>query len=122
MAVSDLVVSETQGVTVVSFRNPSILDSAAVEKIGDELYAIVEQQAKRKILLDFAQVRFLSSQMLGVLLALHQKSGQIKGKVIIAGLQPKLFEVFKIMKLHKLLQFADTEEQGLSCFDSFAKR
>ena len=122
MAVSDLVVSEVQGVTVVSFRNPSILDSAAVEKIGDELYAMVEQQAKRKILLDFAQVRFLSSQMLGVLLAMHQKSGQIKGKVVIAGLQPKLFEVFKIMNLHKLLQFADTEEQGLGCFDAFAKR
>jgi len=113
MPPSDLVVTEVQGVTTVSFRNPSILDAHAIDTIGEELYALVDRQAKRKVLLDFSQVNFLSSKMMGVLLALHGKAAKIKGKVVICSLQPNLFEAFRIMQLDKLLSFAKTEADGL---------
>jgi len=112
MAASGLVITSFGGVTVVSFRERSILDGPAVEAIGKDLFALVDEQAQRKIILDFAEVRHLTSSMLGVLVTLHQKSQKIKGRVILCGLQPKLMEIFKVTRLDSLLQFAQDEAEA----------
>ncbi len=119
MPTSGLLVSQMHGVTVVNFRHTSILDAAAIEMIRKELCALIDEQARRKVVLDFAHVKFLSSTMLGVLIDLYKKSRLIDGRVVICGLRPQLYKVCKVMNLHKLLEFADDEEQALNSFDVF---
>ena len=121
MPSSGLLISRIQDVRVVSFRKSAILDSVTVDTIGKELYAMVDENAYRKVVLDFSPVRFLSSQMLGVLVTLHKKSINIKGKVVICGLRPDLQKVFKITNLDKVLHFADSEQQALNSFDVLTK-
>jgi len=121
MAQSGLVISRIQDVTVVNFRNTAILDGAAVDAAAEELYALVDQQAKRKIILDFSNVRFLSSTMLGVLIVLHKKICSIKGKFVICGLRGDLTRVFKITRLDKILTFAADEEKAMNSFDVFTR-
>ncbi len=116
MAARGISISQIQDVTVVNFQQSSILDSAAVEAIGESLYKLVDEQARRKIVLDFTPVRFLSSSMLGVLIALQKKARTIKGKIVLCGLRPELMKVFKITKLDKMLTFADDEQQALRKF------
>lgn len=113
---SGLVISQIQGVTIVNFRYASIVDSIAVETIARELYEIIDLQARRKLLLDFAGVKFLSSTMVGVLLELHRKSKAIDAQIVICGLRSKLKEVFRVTKLHKLLDFAENEEEAFNQF------
>jgi len=115
------VVSQIQGVTIVSFRDSSILDGIAVDAIGSDLYALIDEQARRKVLLDFSQVRFLSSTMMGVLLALHKKSSRIDGKIVICGLQRNLLKAFKVMRLDKLLELTDTEQEGIGRFSPLGR-
>lgn len=119
MPPTGLVINQMQGVTVANFRDASILDGVAVEAIGKELYALVDQQAQRKVVLDFTPVRFLSSSMIGVLLSLHKKSAAIKGKVVICCLRPELMKVFKMMKLEHVLSFAENEKKAFQMLDVF---
>ena len=119
MPSDDLVIVDMQGVTVVTFRGTSILDALAVDAIGRTLYDLVDQRACRKIVLDFAQVRMISSQMVGALINLHKKSQAIKGKVVLCGLRPDVSRIFRITNLHKLLSFADDEQKALSEFGVF---
>ena len=114
MPSTDLVLQPIQDVMVVNFRNASILDAIAVEAIAKDLYALVDQQAQRKIVLDFTPVRMLSSQMIGVLINLHKKAQAIKGKVVICALRPEISKIFKITNLDKLLTFAESEEKALN--------
>jgi anti-sigma B factor antagonist len=116
MSTSDLLISEIRGVCVVTFGSVSILDAAAVETIGKRLYALVDEQARRKLVLDFSEVRFLTSQMLAVLITLHKKSQAIGGQVVLCGLRPELGKVFKVTRLDKLLSFAGNEEAALASF------
>lgn len=118
---SGLIISEIRGVTVVNFRDVSILDGVAIEQISDQLYALVDEKARRKLVLDFSHVKFLCSTMLGVLVSLEKKSQAIGGKTVICGLRPELYKVFKIMNLHKVLEFAESEEKALNSFDVFTK-
>ncbi len=114
-----LVISRYQDVTVVTFREASILDGTIVDAISRDLYALIEDRAEKKIVLDFTAVKFLASRMLGSLVTMHKKSLGIKGKVVLAGLRPELMKVFKIMNLHKVLCFADDEGAAMREFDVF---
>ena len=119
MAASGLVISQIQGVTVVNLQNTSILDAATTEAIAAELFALTDQQAQRKLVLDFSAVRFFSSQLIGVLIALDKKARAIKGRVVLCGLRADLFRIFQIMNLHKKLNFTEDEEKALNSFDVF---
>ncbi len=121
MAESGLLISQMYDVTTVNFRHSSLLDGSAVQVVGKELYVLVDEQARRKLLLDFSEVRFLSSTMLGVLIELHKKSQKIKGRMVICGLKPGLKKVLKIMRLEKVLLFSDDEEKALRMLEARPK-
>ncbi len=117
MAESRLLVNSIHGATVVTFRNSTILDSAVIEAIGRDLYALVDEKATRKIILDFTGVNFLASQAIGVLITLRKKADAIKGRVAICGLKDQLRQVFSIMKLEHLFSFHTNETEALAEFD-----
>jgi anti-anti-sigma factor len=121
MPQGNLVISTIEDVTIVSFREHTILDLSMVEGIGKQLYALVDERALRKIVLDFRPVRFFSSQMIGVLLNLHKRASAIKGRVILASLQPDLYKVFKITRLDDVLEFAANEDQAMDMFRAAPK-
>jgi len=116
MSESQLLVNTESGVTVVTFRTASILDGSAIEGIGRELFDLVDNQAQRKLILDFHQVKFLSSSMLGVLIQLQKKAGAIKGRAVIVNLKPELRKVFTITRLDKLFTFFDSDRDALESF------
>jgi anti-sigma B factor antagonist len=117
MPSSGLVVTQVRGVAMVSFSTASIIDMPIIESVAGELYALVDQQAHKRIVLDFAAVRFLSSQMVGVLLSLQKKAKQIGGRVVLSAMRPGLKQVFQIAKLDKVLEFADDEREALTKLD-----
>ncbi len=121
MAETQLIVQNIEGVAVVNFDLASVLDAATIEAIRVQLCELVEQQAHRKVLLDFSKVRLLSSSMLGALIQMRKKSDAIKGRIAICGLLPQLHKVFKISKLDGMFNFYPTQEDGMKSFDALGK-
>ena len=117
MAATGLLVLKVQGVTVASLRVPSILDGKVIDDIAEVLYDLVDNQACRKLIVDFRAVNFLASQMIGVLITLDNKSREIKGRVVMCGIRQKLMKVFNIMRLEKRLTFASDESEALSILE-----
>jgi len=117
MTMSDefnLVLTDHEGVTVVSFDSPTALDAYHVPETARHLYALVEKHGKRLLVLDFSQVRMISSQSLGVLLNLQHKLQPLHGRLAIAGLEPKLSRVFKITKLESMFPFCPDVAQAVA--------
>ena len=113
MADSQLLVHSIQNATIVNFRNASILDSLAIDAIARELYAIIDEKASRKIVMDFSGVKFLASQAVGVLITLKKKADAIKGEVVICSMPDEIKRVFKIMNLARMFNFFDGEKAAL---------
>ncbi len=116
---NELLVQHYKDVTVVSFQNVAVLDSANIEALGRNLLDLVEKQDHRKVVLEFSAVKFMSSQALGVLLQLKKAMDPVKGTVVIAGIRPELHKVFKITNLHKLFTFHDDLDKALGQFNVF---
>jgi len=116
MAKSNLIITQSEGVTVATLRIASLIDGPMIEALGNELNVLVDEQAITKLIVDFRAVSFLSSQMISVLVTLHKKSKAIDGTVVMAGMRPNLKKVFEITKLDKLLVFAKDEKDAMSKF------
>ncbi len=116
MANANLVIQSIRSVTVVNFEDSSILDTLQIETIGNSLYELVEKYGRKKLILDFSKVRFLSSSALGMLITLRKKSTAIKGELAICAMRDDLRKVFTISRLDKLFNFYENEEKALNAF------
>jgi len=121
MPSSGLVISQIHGVTVATFREQALLDGPVLDAAASELYALVDDQARRRVVVDFTLVRFLSSQAVGVMIQLRQKARAIDGRVVLCGLQPNLSRIFEIMNLQKVLEFAPDEEHALNLMGVYTR-
>ena len=66
-------------VTVARFIDKKILDETNIQVIGNQMFAIVEDDGCRKVLLDFSNVEYLSSAALGKLIVMDKKVKAAQG-------------------------------------------
>jgi len=111
-----IVVQKMWDVTVVDFQEAKILEVQQLDAIGQELFRLVDELDRRKIILDFSRVQFLASAAIGLVMNLHRKTTAVKGTLVLCGLRKELMKVFEIMKLTKVLQFAANEGDALKVF------
>ena len=103
-------------VTVVRFIDKKILDEQNIQMIGDDLFKLVDELGRKKLLLDFTPVEFLSSAALGKLIRLHQRLATGGGKLILCGISKTILEIFELTKLDKMLKIVKDEQTGLNSF------
>lgn len=111
-----LIVEDIGDIAVVQFVDKKILDEQNIQMIGDDLFRLVDELGRRKILLNFSNVEFMSSAALGKLIRLHQRLHSIGGKLILCGISKGILEIFEITKLDKMLSIVKDEQTGLNSF------
>ena len=116
MADSRLDISQNGDVTIARFLDKKILDQSSIQELGNELFALVEEAKKEKLLLDFSDVEFLSSAALNKLIVLDRKMKASGGKLKFANLRPETHEVFMITRLNQLFDIQKDEAEALASF------
>ncbi|MFH1417390.1 MAG: STAS domain-containing protein [Planctomycetota bacterium] len=116
MTTSKLSVEDYAGVTLVKFAESSILETAVIEQLGRDLCHLIDAEHKRKLVLDFSNVKFLSSHALGILLTLHRKAAETKGAIVLCGMRSELKKVFTITSLDKVFKFCRDDAEALASF------
>ena len=106
-------IEEVGDVTVAKFVDKKILDETNIQIIGNQLFGLVDEDGRSKIVLDFSSVEYLSSAALGKLITMDKKVKKIKGKLRLCHIRPEIYEVFAITKLNKLFDIRDTQEAAL---------
>ena len=111
-----LEVEDIGDITVVNFVDKKILDEQNIQVIGEQLFSLVDELGRRKILLNFGNVEFLSSAALGKLITLNRKLQSAGGKLVLCEIDPQIYEVFEITRLNKLFVIHKDEQSGLQAF------
>ena len=107
-------IEEISGVTVARLLEKKILDEANIEALGQELFALVDKDGRKKIVLDFTLVEYLSSAALGKLITMHKKVTTAKGKLALCSIQKDILDVFKITQLNKVLTLCTNLDEALT--------
>lgn len=111
-----LEVQETGDVTVVSFTEKKILDEPNIQAIGEQLYGLVEDSGRKKLLLNFGKVEYLSSAALGKLITLNKKVQAVSGRLALCNIDPTIYEVFEITGLYRVFNIYGDEQEALQSF------
>ncbi|AMV19513.1 STAS domain-containing protein [Planctomyces sp. SH-PL14] len=107
-------IEEVGDVTVARFLDKKILDENNIQMIGNQLFGLVDEDGRKKIVLDFANVEYLSSAALGKLITMNNKVKAAKGKLRLCNIRPEILEVFTITKLNKVLDIKPDQDQALA--------
>jgi anti-sigma B factor antagonist len=104
------------GILTVVFDDARILDETKLEELGRELIEVLNKTTEERVILDFRNVKFMSSSMLGKLVQTHKKAGEFKVKLKLCSIDSEIRQVFKITKLEKLFDIEADEEAARKAF------
>ena len=90
--------------------------SKNIQMIGDDLFRLVDELGRRKILLNFGNVEFLSSVARWASSSRSTARCRRSGKLILCGISKEIKEVFEITKLDKLFTIVQEEQAALQAF------
>ncbi len=116
MSENSLRVFYVEDVFVVELREKTLLNAALVGRLNAQLTAIAKRPGMRKMVLDFSEVRFISSQMLVSMLALNTAISEADGELILCGMCGEVRRVFRMMNLQKTLRTVSDTVRALKHF------
>jgi len=103
-------------VTVATIMGEEILEEVHISELRNSLTSLVEQGGQIKLVLDFRNVRFLSSAVLGLLIRVLKKIYEQDGRLRLCGIDPKIQEVFKITRLNQIFDIYDDVDSAVASF------
>lgn len=95
--------------TVVALHGSAGMDQ--VKKLADELQSLTEQKTP-VIVLDLADMEFICSSGLGVIIAGHLRCRHHQGKIRIVNPQPEVKNLLETTRLTKIFPIYETVEQA----------
>jgi anti-sigma B factor antagonist len=116
MADKRINIQAVKDVKHVTFNESRILDESSIKAIYEEITELVEKTPRIKLILDFDQVDYLSSAVLGKLVALNKEVLKDKGHLVLANIKAPILEVFRITKLDKVLDIKENAFESMKSF------
>ncbi len=95
-------VEYSENATIVSFTGEKILEETDIQALQESIMSVVEQAEHINLILDFGNVRFLSSAVLGLLIRVSKRIYERNGQLKLCNISPKIYEIFKITRLNKI--------------------
>ena len=99
---------------IATFLERQIVGVELAKDIGQYLLNQVEKIPITQLILDFTQVEYLSSAILGSLITLHRKIEQQHGRVRAIGLGAELLRIFVVTGLREVFEIFDSRDAALS--------
>jgi len=110
-------VEYAENATIITLADEKILEEKDIRSLQESIMSVIEQSERMNLILDFCNVRFLSSAVLGLLIRISKKIYERDGQLRLCNINPKIHEIFKITRLTKVFDiYQDTESaaEGLS--------
>ena len=107
---------KTGTVHLVVFKDKKILDDTTLDEIRKEIATLLGNASGPDVLLDFANVEFMSSAMLGLLGQLHRKITSGQGRLKMCNIRPEILQVFKLTSLDKFFSIHKDAPTALATF------
>ena len=93
------------------------IDSASAPELEEKLVELIET-GKRKLVLNFRDVTFISSAGINALLTAQVKARRRvpRGEVVISEIRPAMQDTLELVGLHHLFQFFDKDVDAVGSF------
>ncbi|MBN2018912.1 MAG: STAS domain-containing protein [Sedimentisphaerales bacterium] len=110
-------VEYSEQATIMLFTDEKILEERDILELQESLMGVIEQADKINLVLDFSNVKFLSSAVLGLLIRVSKKVYERGGQLRLCNISPRIYEIFKITRLTKIFDIFPDRASALASLD-----
>ena len=105
-------------VSVVRLVDDRIMDLGRINQLGEELFGAVDKQTGKLVLINFENVKFLSSNAISKLVVLEKRVRSAGKKLKLSNLRPEVQEIFNITNLNQRFDLCDDQDEVLKSFEN----
>jgi len=102
-----------ENATIIRFTDEKILEETDIKALQTSIISVIEQAERTNLILDFVNVRFLSSAVLGLLIRISKRIYERDGQLRLCNINPKIYEIFKITRLTKTFDIYNNVESAI---------
>ncbi|MGA1980584.1 MAG: STAS domain-containing protein [Sedimentisphaerales bacterium] len=107
-------VEYAENATIVTFTDERILEEKDVQALQESIMSVIESASGGiNLILDFRNVRFLSSSVLGLLIRISKKVYEHDGQLKLCSINSKIYKIFKITRLTKIFDIYQDIESAV---------
>ena len=110
-------VKKVADVTIAATLDMKLNDDMSIQEWGDQLIALLDDPACKKLLVSFERVLFMSSSALRALITLNKKAKEAKSALVLCGIDDNIMEAFRITRLDSVFQIRKNEDEGINAFE-----
>ena len=101
-------------ILIVAFLQDELIDLKYLDEAHDTISRLAQDRPQPKIVLDMANVTYLSSSGLGMLVKLIKLLGKSQGRMCFANLCERLAEIFETASLDKIVSLCASTEEAVA--------
>ena len=110
-------IKKVADVTIATTVDMKLNDDLSIQEWGDQLIALFDDSACKKLLVSFGQVLFMSSSALRALITLNKRAKEVDAKLMLCGIDDNIMEAFRITRLDNVFQIRKNEDEGIRAFE-----
>ncbi|MCE5187343.1 MAG: STAS domain-containing protein [Planctomycetaceae bacterium] len=100
-------------VAIALLTDEKILDESQLQGLQSSFMPLIEQNPKIQLVIDFSNVKFLTSSVLGLLIRISKKVYETDGRLRLCSINPKIMEIFRITRLDKIFEIYPNVDDAL---------
>lgn len=101
-------VEYVQHAVIATLTGEKILDESDIRGLAESIMPLLETSPSVNLVLDFSNVKFLSSAVLRLLIRISKKIDESEGQFKLCGINPKIQDIFRITRLDQVFDiYAD---------------
>ena len=106
-------VEYVKNATIISFTDEKILEEKDINSLQESIMTVIEQAEQINLIIDFSNVKFLSSAVLGLLIRVSKRIYEHNGRLRLCNIDPKIYEIFKITRLTKTFDISKNVDSAV---------
>ena len=88
--------------TLVTLEYDKILEEQQINSLHSAIIPVIDKNAEGKLILNFSNVQFMSSSLLGLLVKIHKRVCENGGHLKLMNVNASIHRVFEITRLTKI--------------------
>jgi len=102
-------VEESTDFTYVKLNDEEYLKDWQIKELQEEILPVIEEVKDRRVVIDFENVRLMSSAFLGLLIRVLKRTNEQNGQLELVNIKPEISKVFKITGLNRVFDIGETK-------------
>jgi len=96
-------------IAIVEFTTSRLMQPSKVQQLAADLTELLDKHRFNKIILDFGNVNYLNSNVMGKLVHFQKKVSKKGAQLRLCNIAPHVFEIFDIMQFSKIFKICESE-------------